>query len=66
MIAESKETINKSYVHLPGTGSDNRAGRTFLDLALGSNLAACIHVPQQEENPRDLMQKLATSKAALP
>lgn len=54
------QPITKSYVRLPGSGSDRRAGVSYCDLSRGSSLAASISVPQSSAMPKHMTSKPAT------
>jgi len=61
MVASFLENpIFKSYVRLPGSGSDKKAEISFCDLSRGSSLAASIVVPQPVCKPKCMTAKVAS------
>lgn len=58
MVASfADKAVTKSYVRLPGSGSDKEARASFCDLSRGSSLAASIPVPQPLGIPRTLQKR---------
>lgn len=51
------KAVTKSFVRLPGSGSDKEAKASFCDLSRGSSLAASVPVPQPLGIPRSVVKR---------